>query len=116
MDNVDNIIRNDYSRDVFLRYMQLHLLKSDLPDGLPDKKDEAKVTHYLKVTYDFNKATEQLLDHLRKRYQLPDDLDQEQSHTNEVVVKVCEYLYRKYGESYIRNYESPSEGSRGKVK
>lgn len=117
MDIIEKIKQNKDSHDVFLKYMHLHLLKSDLPENIPEQKDEEKVTHFLKVTYNFNKATEQLMDHLQNRYHLPDDLEDNESHTNEVVVKVCDYLYQKYGESYLRNYESsPSKGSRGKVK
>lgn len=99
-------IKNDKELEgYFLNYMRLNLEKRELPDELPDQKDEKKVTHYLKVTYDFNKAVETLMERLAEKYNLPDDLDREQSETNKTIVEVCDFYLSKYGEKYIRNYK-----------
>ena len=102
---IEKIKKDNELEEYFLNYMRLNLEKRDLPEELPDQKDEKRVTHYLKVTYDFNKAVEALIERLTKKYNLPDDLGQEESMTNNIIVEVCDYYLTKYGEEYIRNYK-----------
>ncbi len=101
----ESIKKDKELENYFLTYMRLHLEKRDLPGELPDQKEEEKVTDYLMVTYDFNKAVENLVGKLKEKYNLPDDIGNQKSKTNEVIIEVCDYYFSRYGEEYIRNYK-----------
>ena len=106
MSLIEKIKSDKELEGLFLNYMSLHLQKRDLPDELPDQKDEQKVTEYLKITYDFNKAVEKLINNLKKKYKLPDDIGHENSKINEVLIEVGEHYLSKYGADYIKKYRS----------
>lgn len=101
----ESIKKDKELENYFLTYMRLHLEKRDLPGELPDQKEEEEVTDYLKVTYDFNKAVQNLVGKLKEKYNLSDDIGNQKSKTNEVIIEVCDYYLSRYGEKYIRNYK-----------
>ena len=102
---VEQIKEDKELENYFLNYIKHHLLKNELPDEMPSQEDEEKVTNYLKITYDFKKSVEELIDRLKSKYQLPEDIGHENSRMNKILVEVCEYYYSKYGENYIKRYQ-----------
>ncbi len=89
---------------LFLNYMKQHYMQRDLPDSIPQNASDEKTSWYLKRVWDFNYSVDQLLTTLEDKHQIKNDLDDENSYMNQLIIEACEVLLEKYGEDYIRNY------------
>lgn len=92
---IEKIKKDKSLEPYFLEYIRLTLAIRDKPAEISINADKEIKTEFLKITFDFNEAVENLLQKLNEKYGLSKEIENDESPINKVLIEVCTYYVNR---------------------